>query len=157
MRTTDGLRASLVAALALALAACSGGSAPKPADAAPPPAELRVGDLRIMASVVDTMALPQQVAQQYGIPRGKSTSMLLVSVRRGAEEIAVPARVQARAQTLTGNVIDIPMRETRTASDFVDNIGTFQVAPPDTLKFTVQVSPRDAPAATLEFTRDVAP
>lgn len=155
MRTNDVVRA-LALAGALLLAACGGGSDPKPAQPAPPPAELRVGDLHIMASLADTMTLPQQVTRQYGITRAEDTYLLLVAVRRGADETSVPARVEARARTLNGNVLPIAMRETRTAEQYIDNIGTLEVAPPDTLQFTVQVTPEGAPTSTLNFTREVA-
>lgn len=157
MRTSDLLRAATAAAI-LGLVACTGGSDPKPAQPAPPPAELRVGDLHIIASVVDTTTLPEQVTRQYGITRAEDVYLLLVAVRRGAEgnETSVPARVDARVRTLNGNVLPIAMRETTTAERFIDNIGTFEVSPPDTLQFTLQVTPRGAPTSTLNFTREVA-
>lgn len=157
MRTIDGLRAGAVAT-AFLFAACTGGSDPKPAQPAPPPAELRAGELRIIASLADTMTLPEQVTRQYGISRAEDTYLLLVAVRRGAEgaETSVPARVEARARTLNGNLLPIAMRETRTADEYIDNIGTLEVAPPDTLQFTLRVTPQGAPTSTLNFTREVA-
>ena len=112
MRTTDGFR-NLAYTACLALAACGGGAAPQPAQAAPPPAELRIGDLRIIASAVNTTALPASVTKTYGIARGEQTWLLLVSVRRGPEgaEKAVSATVEARARDLQGRTIDIPMRD----------------------------------------------
>ena len=157
MRTSNALRFAIVAA-AMHLAACTGGSTPHPAPPAPPPAELRAGDLRIIASMVDTTTLPAQVTKQYNIPRAEDTWMLLVVVRRGPEgqEVAVPAAVEARARTLNGNAFDIRMRETRTAQDYVDSIGTFSVTPPDTLQFTLKVTPQGAPTSTLSFTRELS-
>jgi hypothetical protein len=154
MRTIDVLRATALASASW-LAGCTGGSDPKPAQAAPPPAELRVGDLRIMASLAETKTLPEQVTRQYGIRRADDTYLLLVAVRRG-NETSVRARVEARARTLNGNVLPIAMRETRTAERFIDSIGTFEVAPPDTLQFSLQVTPQGAPTSTLDFTREVA-
>ena len=162
MRTIDALRATPVLLCAM-LAACGGKeSAPQPAQAAPPPAEARAGDLRILASAVNTMSLPEQVAKGYGIARGEQTWLLMVSVRQDPKDPAAgdgkawPAQVQARARDLQGRTIDIPMREQRTAADYVDNLGTFSIAPPDTLQFTVQVTPAGAPTRTLTFTREVA-
>jgi hypothetical protein len=142
----------------LMLAACGGGSAPQPAQAAPPPAELRVGELRIIASAVETSALPESVTKRYGIARGEETWLLLVTVRRGPEgaETAVSSTVEARARDLQGRTIDIPMREIQTADDYVDNVGTFSITPPDTLQFSVRVMPQGAAPATLEFTREIA-
>jgi hypothetical protein len=158
MRTTDTVRALFAMSL-IALVACTGGSEPKPAQAAPPPAELRVDELRILASVVDTLALPSQMARQYDIPREEDTWMLLVVVQRGPEgqETAVRAKVDAQARTLNGQILSIPMRETRTADGFVDNIGVFETSPPDTLQFTLRVTPEGAPTRTLTFMRELVP
>jgi hypothetical protein len=156
MRTIE--RAS-VALLCATLAACGGGgSAPVPAQPAPPPAELHVGDLHLHATAVNTMALPERVTRGYGIARGEQTWMLLVTARKGEEgrDVAVPAKVEASARDLQGRRIDIPMRELRTGEGLVDNVGTFSITPPDTLQFTVQVTVAGAPVRTLEFTREVA-
>ena len=150
----------LAACLAtLALAACGGGgSEPVPAQPAPPPAELHVGDLHIHATAVKTTSLPERVTRGYGIARGEQTWMLLVSTRQGEEgkDVAIAAKVEASARDLQGRRIDIPMRELRTGEGLIDSVGTFSITPPDTLQFTVQVTPAGQPARTLEFTREVA-
>ena len=162
MRTIEATRTPLAITILttalLALAACGDESEPHPAQAAPPPAELRAGDVRIIATAVDTMSLTPEIAKQYGIPRAQHTWMLLVSAHRGPEgkEVAIHADVEARVRTLNGNSFDIPMRETRVADRYADNIGTFSVTPPDTLQFTLQVKPQGAPISTMSFTREVA-
>jgi hypothetical protein len=158
MRTIDAIRTTLAIAV-LSVAACKGGSAPHPAQAAPPPAEMRVGEVRIIATVVDTMSLTPEIAKQYGIPRAEDTWMLLVATHRGPEgkEVAVHADVEARVRTLNGNSFAVPMRETQVAKHYADNIGTFAVTPPDTLHFTLQVKPQSAPGTTMTFTREVTP
>jgi len=166
MRTIDGLRVPRLAACVVLsacllstclLSACGGASAPTPAQPAPPPAELQTGDVHVIASAVDTMALPQRVTRQYGIPRGEQVWMLLVTVRRGSgsSETSATAKVEARAQTLGGNNIAIPLRATPTAANYIDYIGTFSIAGPDTLRFTVDIAPDGAPPAKLEFTREI--
>ena len=98
------------------------------------------------------------MTKTYGIARGEQTWLLLVSVRRGPEgaEKAVSATVEARARDLQGRTIDIAMREIPTADEYVDNVGTFSITPPDTLQFSVRVMPQGAAPATLEFTREIA-
>src|SRR5690349_4874078 len=93
-----------VALLLVVLSACSGGSAPTAAQPAPPPAELIEGDLRIIATIVPTTALPEKVTRGYGIARGEDVWMLLVAVRRGPEgkDTSVPAKVDASARDLQG-------------------------------------------------------
>src|SRR4249919_3847708 len=104
MRTIESAAALLLAGV---LTACGGGSAPVPAQAAPPPAELHDGDLHIHATAVNTLALPQQVTKAYGIARGEQTWMLLVTTRQGEEgrDVAVPAKVSASARDLQGRKI----------------------------------------------------
>ncbi|NUS59716.1 MAG: DUF4426 domain-containing protein [Lysobacter sp.] len=157
MRTIE--RSACVAMLCLALAACGGGgSNPVPAQPAPPPAELHVGDLHVHATAVNTMSLPERVTRSYGIARGEQVWMLLVTTRRGEEgkDVAVPAKVEATARSLQGQKIDIVMRELRTPDGLIDNVGTFSITPPDTLQFNVQVTAENEPTRTLEFTREVA-
>ncbi|WP_197427189.1 DUF4426 domain-containing protein [Noviluteimonas gilva] len=155
MRTIERAAVLLVAGV---LAACGGGSTPVPAQAAPPPADLHDGDLHIHATAVNTLALPEKVTRTYGIPRGEQTWMLLVTTRQGEEgrDVAVPAKVSATARDLQGRKIEIPMRELRTGDGLLDNVGTFSITPPDTLQFTVQVTPVGAQTRTLTFTREVA-
>jgi len=157
MRTIE--RSASVAMLCLALAACGGsGGKPVPAQPAPPPAELHVGDLHVHATAVNTMSLPERVTRSYGIARGEQVWMLLVTARRGEEgkDVAVPAKVEATARSLQGQRIDIVMRELRTPDGLIDNVGTFSITPPDTLQFNVQVTAENEPTRTLEFTREVA-
>ena len=146
-------------ATCFALAACGGGSTPVPAQPAPPPAELRVGDVRILASVVRTSHIAESVAREYGIPHDENTWMLLVTLRRGAEgqDASVPAQVEARALTLEGAPVEIPMREQRTAQAYVDYLGTFVANTRDTLRFTVRVTPQGQPTQTMTFSHEIAP
>ena len=153
--------------LLLALAGCSGGgSAPKPAQAAPPPAELTSGDLHLRAVAVPTLQLPEGVARGYGIDRGEHRVLLLVALRTGPEgaDTAVAARVEAGATDLQGRRIEIPMRELRTADPsagtgefLIDYIGVFDVTPPDTLRFEVDVVAAGKAPMRLDFVREFPP
>ena len=155
MRT---IKPALLAA-SFALVACGGGSKPVPAQPAPPPAELRVGDVNILASVVRTSHIAESVAREYGIPHDENTWMLLVTLRRGAEgqDTSVPAQVEARALTLEGAPVEIRMREQRTANAYVDYLGTFVANNRDTLRFTVRVTPQGLPTQTMTFAHEIAP
>lgn len=149
----------LLGGACIALAACGGdGSAPRPAQPAPEPAELVEGDLHVRASAVPTMQLPESVAREYGIARAERRVLLLVAMRRGPEgnETAVTGRVAARATDLQGRVQAVPLRELRTG-ELVDYVGTLDVAPPETLRFQVEATPADGPARTLEFAREFYP
>ena len=153
----------LLAVVAL-LAACSA-EAPSRADLAAAaeatrqPAELRLGELTIRASLAPTSSLAPAIAQRYGVRPGRDVHLLLVGVRRGEShaETPVPAQVSARARDLRGVWQDVPMREVR-SEGFIDYAGSARVAPPDTLAFeiTVRHAGADAPAV-LRFSRDILP
>lgn len=142
--------------LAFTLASCSGGgSAPKPAQPAPPPAELRADDLHLRATAVPTLQLPERVARGYGIDRAEGSVLLLVALRTGPEgaDRAVAARVEAQAMDLQGRRSAILMRELRTG-ELLDYIGTIEVAPPETLRFRVDVVAEGRAPMRLEFARE---
>lgn len=150
------LALATLVATGLAITACSGGgSAPRPAQPAPEPAELVEGDLHIRASAVPTMQLPESVARGYGIERGDDRILLLVGLRRGPEgaEAALTGTVEASATDLQGRTQAIAMRELRT-DGFVDYVGTLVVVPPETLRFALRVTPAGEPSRRMEFVRE---
>lgn len=154
------LLAGVVAAVLVALPACGGGtgSAPRPAQAAPEPAEFQQGDLHIRASAVPTMQLADSVARGYGITRGDDRILLLVAVRRGSEaaEASVPARVDGWVTDLRGRRQALSMRELRTG-ELVDYVADIQTSLPDTLQFQVRVTPRGEAPRQLDFVREFHP
>ena len=126
--------------------------------AAPQEATLEMGDTTVRASVVQTSALNEAIARQYGIERGDDIVMLLVGLREGpdAEETSVPASVTAGVTNLRGQKQVVEMRELR-SGDLVDYVGTLQVSPPDTLVFELTIELEGGPASTMRFTREFFP
>ncbi len=155
---------AIAAAAMAALAACGADPSARAdlaaaAQAARLPAELRVGEVTVRASLAPTASLPPEVARRYGVEPARDVQLLLVGVRRGPvhEETSVPAQVSARARDLRGVWQDVPMHEVR-SEDFIDYVGTARVPPPDTLAFEVTVHPEGAPApGVLRFSRDLLP
>lgn len=146
------------------LAGC-GGNAPTPATAdarggASRQGDVieRVGDVEIRASVVQTSALPDSVARQYGIERDAKTLLLLVAVRKGpaASAIALPARVTAKVTDLRGGQQDIVMREIQTGG-LVDAVGTTRTTLPDTLRFDLTVAVDAMAPVRMQFEREFYP
>ena len=167
---TERLRhlfAAMLLSACIALPACSGGgSAPRPAQPAPEPAELVEGDLRIRASAVPTMLLPESVARGYGIERGEDRVLLLVGMRRGSDgnEASLTGSVDVRVTDLQGRVQTIPMRELRSGDAsagagqvLVDYIGIIVFTPPETLRFHVQATPQGEQPRTIDFMREFYP
>jgi hypothetical protein len=156
-----------------AITACSGGGSAPRAAPAPEPAELIEGDLRIRASAVPTMQLPESVARGYGIERGEDRVLLLVGMRRGTDgnEVALTGTVDARVTDLQGRTQAIPMRalhsgpstgsgqapSTGPGEALVDYIGIIVVTPPETLRFHVQATPQGEPPRTIDFVREFYP
>ncbi|MFC5569730.1 DUF4426 domain-containing protein [Lysobacter yangpyeongensis] len=156
-------RLAFVLLLALALSACGGGNAPRPATAAPEEAVARSGDLTIRATAVPTSTLAAAVADRYGIARGDRTVLLLVGVRRGeaGQEVAVPAKITATATNLSGQRQAIALRELRSGdptsgsgAELLDYIGTLDTDLPDTLRFELMVVPEGGTATPLQFSRE---
>jgi hypothetical protein len=153
------LFAAILLSACIAMPACSGGgSAPRPAQPAPEPAELVEGDLRIRASAVPTMLLPESVARGYGIERGEDRALLLVGLRRGSDgdETSLTGTVQARVTDLQGRTQTIAMRELH-SGDLVDYIGIIVVTPPETLRFALRVTPAGETPRELDFVREFYP
>lgn len=151
-------RCALLLAACAALAACGAATAPPPSAAAQPPAELRTGEVVVRATVLPSMQLGTAMAARYGVARDAGTVVLVVGLRRGpvSAEQSVEGRVTAQATDLLGNRQSIELHQVRDGG-YVDHVGTARVAMPDTLRFTIQAAPMDAPAATLRFNRDFFP
>jgi hypothetical protein len=150
--------------LLVSLLASCGGSAPPPAPDARGEASRqgdvveRVGDVEIRASVVQTSALPDSVARQYGIERDAKTLLLLVAVRKGpsASATSVPARVTAKVTDLRGGQQEVPMRELR-AGTLVDSVGITHTTLPETLRFDLTVAVDALAPVHLQFEREFYP
>lgn len=154
-------RSTCVVSAMFLLAACSGSQAPAPAAAAAADsseATETVGDVSIRASAMQTSALNDAVAQQYGIARDNKTVLLLVAVRKGSgtSETSLPAKVTASAAGLSGGKQDIAMRELRTG-ELLDYIGTVETSLPETLRFEVTVVREDGATSVLKFNREFYP
>ena len=160
-------RPVLVALSLCILAACTGTDAPPVSVTASPSANagrdqgeaiVRVGDIAIRASAVQTSQLGEGIARQYGIERAPNTVLLLVTVRQGddASATALPATVTATATDLRGGRQELAMRELR-SGDLLDHAGIAATTLPDTLRFDVTVVRADGATSTLRFNRDFYP
>lgn len=153
-------------ALASALLAACGGSAPQPAtEQAPVPRHetVRVGEVTIRANTVRTADLDAQVAERYGIERAPDTVLLLVGVRRGegADEVPIPARVSGRVTDLRGRRHALEMRELHgndpSGASVLDYFAVVETSPPDTLRFDIDVEWTGGHGANLRVDHELRP
>ena len=154
MRPTQG-----IVLLGCALVAACGSEPAVPATGeVQAPAKLTTGDVTVRATALPSMRLGDAMASRYGVARDPDTVLLVIGMRRGPQsaETSVAGRVGAEANNLLGNRQRIALREFR-SDGFIDYVGTARVSMPDTLRFTIQVQPHGAPAATLRFHRDYFP
>jgi len=150
------LRRFAICTCTLLVAACSGGgSVPRPAQPAPPPAEFLQGKLRISASTTPTWQLEEQVARGYGIPRSDDGVLLLVTVREGppGADTALESDISGWATDLQGGRRALAFRELRMPG-FVDQVAVLDVQAPDTLHFRLTVTPRGHGPKQLDFVRE---
>ncbi len=95
-------------------------------------------------NAMPTSDLAPEVAKVYNIERSQTRGLLTISVLKsnplGGMGTPVKAKLNASAVTLPGQLISIDMKEIQEGSA-VYYIGQFRVAPPDTLRITVDAVP----------------
>lgn len=116
----------------------------------------KFGDVDIHYNAMPTDELLPEVAKNYKIERSRNRGMLTISVlKRTALGVsqAVKADVKVNIPTLTGQAIEVPMREV-VEGTAIYYIGEFRLNPPQTLKFDVSATPAGASAPlTFDFSR----
>lgn len=115
--------------------------------AAPASAEIsrKFGDYEVHYNVLATADLAPEVAKTYGLQRSRNRGMLTVAVlKKNALGVTqpVPAKVEAKALSLTAQLTPIAMREIREQAA-IYYIGDFPLAA-EVLRFTVRVTPEGA-------------
>jgi sulfite reductase beta subunit-like hemoprotein len=114
----------------------------------------RFGDVEIHYNAMPTDELLPDVAKRYKIERSRNRGMITLSVLRktplGVNQ-PVKAAVKVTLPMLTGQTVDVPVREV-VEGTAIYYIGEFRITPPQTLRFQVSATPEggDAPL-TFEF------
>ncbi len=105
----------------------------------------KFGGYEVHYNAMPTSDLAAEVAKVYKIERSQTRGLLTISVLKsnplGGMGTPVKAKLTATAVTLPGQLLKIDMKEIQEGSA-VYYIGQFRVAPPDTLKFTVEAVPQ---------------
>ena len=142
MRLMTWFAASLLLSLALPVSAGS----------------MRVGELRVYFNALPSTELTPDVARQYGITRSANRALLNVSVRRGepGADVAVPAQVQAVATNLSGQRMDVRLREVRDG-DALYYLGDARISGQDTLTFELTVTVEGEAPMTATFKQEFFP
>ncbi|MEO1766587.1 DUF4426 domain-containing protein [Thiobacter aerophilum] len=103
----------------------------------------RFRDVEIHYNAMPTDELLPDVAKSYKIERSRNRGMLTLSVLKktplGVSQ-PVRARVKVVLPTLTGQSIDVPVREI-VEGTAIYYIGEFRITPPQKLKFKVSAQP----------------
>jgi len=136
-------------AACLALAACSqsgGGAGGNEADDEVLPATesfKAFGDYVMHFNAIPTTDLNSAITQEYGIIRSPNRIMLMVNVRHSPPnglDVAVPARVTASANNLSGQLRNLSTREITEATTLY-YVAETQIQNGETLIFTVEAIP----------------
>ncbi len=114
----------------------------------------KFGDIEIHYNAMPTDELLPDVAKNYKIERSRNRGMLTLSVLRktplGVNQ-PVKASVRVVLPQLTGQAIDVPVREI-VEGTAIYYIGEFRVTPPQTIKFRVSAKPEGGDKAfTFDF------
>jgi hypothetical protein len=101
---------------------------------------VRIGDVVMNISAIQTDKLPAQIVQRYGASRDAHTVLIVVSMRVGDDATAVSQHlntIQVTVTDLLGRKQNVAMREMR-EGELIDYVGTATVSPPDTLHFQIK-------------------
>lgn len=104
----------------------------------------RVAGYKIHHNAITTATLSPEIASSYQIVRSKYRGMINISVIKempGTLGKSVSARIDAVAQTLTGQVSTVKLREIR-EGDAIYYIGTFPIKDREIYNFKLQVTPK---------------
>jgi hypothetical protein len=104
----------------------------------------KVDGYTIHHNAFTTDTLTPEVAKAYGIQRSKYRGMLVVTVlkdRHGSPGTSVPARIEAKSVSLTGQTARMPMREVKDQkADYY--LTDFPVHNQETKHFVIEVTPQ---------------
>lgn len=110
--------------------------------------------IEVHYSAIPTNDLQPEIAKSYGIARSKNRGLLTIAVlKKNNLDVAVPikATLSASAANLAGQRSKVQMREVQEGTA-VYYLGEYPVTAPDTLKFTVTVTPEGEKAShRMEF------
>ncbi len=106
---------------------------------------LRAGDITVHFNALPTTTLSPDVARQKGITRSANRALVNIAVRQGepGADRAVPATVTVSATNLTGQRVELRMREVR-EGDAIYYLGEARTTGTETLTFDLSVTPEGA-------------
>lgn len=114
------------------------------------------GDVAIHYNAMPTDELLPEVAKNYKIERSRNRGMLTISILKrtnlGVSQ-ASKGEVKVHIPTLTGQSVEVPMREIVEGAA-IYYIGEYRVTAPQTLKFVVSAKPEGGDRAlSFDFSR----
>lgn len=116
----------------------------------------KFGDVDVHYNAMPTDELLPEVAKNYKIERSRNRGMLTISVlKRTGLGVGQPtkAEVKVNIPTLTGQSVEVPMREINEGTA-IYYIGEYRVTAPQTLKFVVSTKPEGSDKThSFDFSR----
>jgi hypothetical protein len=141
---------SLIGLLALALAAPS----------AMAEQAAKFGDIEVHYNAMPTSELQPDVAKNYKLERSQTRGLLTVSVlKKNQLGVGQPIKAEIEAHMVNqySQLGNIDVREVQ-EGPAIYYLGEFRMSPPDTLKFTLSVTPQGSTKSyKVEFDRKVYP
>lgn len=114
----------------------------------------KFGDIEVHYSAMPTEDISPDIAKSYNITRSKNRGMLTIAVLKknnlGVSQ-PVKAGLDANIVTLSSQLSGIRMREV-VEGTAIYYLGEYRINPPETLKFSISVTPQGEKAAhKVEF------
>lgn len=121
---------------------------------------VKFGDIEVHYNAMPTSELLPEVAKNYKLERSQTRGLLTVSVlRKNQLGVGQPIKAEVTAHVVNqySQLGNIDLREIQ-EGPAIYYLGEFRMSPPDTLKFTLSVTPQgSAKPLKVEFDRKVYP
>ncbi len=119
---------------------------------------VRSGGCTIHYNALSGDALPLVSTRAYGLRHTSDQGIVVISARcrHGTGSINVPVAASGHATTLLGRKVKLNFRRVG-KRDGYSTLATFGVSNGETLRFDIDVTPRDAPVRHLRFMHEYVP
>lgn len=123
------------------------------------PGTLRAGHYTIYYNAFTGSDLPLASTRAYALRHAPDQGVVNITVTAGPADTSpnVAATVTGRATTLLGAPVHMTVRYVHDPAGNESALLTFTLSPPQTIRFTLDVTPRGGPTTRLVFVHSYAP